>query len=346
MSNPYYDHGSFPQTGAAGSSASMRAELESIEAGFNKLPILAGNGGKILKIKSAEDGIEVSIVFSDNGTNGTVSGDLIVAGGNLGIDADSLHTLPNVAADVFALLAAAQTFTNKTIVVANNVITTAASGNLAATELNAALSELQTDLDTRATSTDLSNHINDATDAHDASAISFTPAGGIVATDVQSAIAEVDADLTSHLNDTADAHDASAISYAGSTNLVADNVESALDELDSEKAGLATTNTFTSANRTVETTDNDGSFDLNAALDFKCTPTAGFALTFTNIPATPGVQKGTILLDNSGGYTITAAATTKVGASLLSTISVAGIYTLGYRSSNGNVYVTSSGAQA
>lgn len=153
MSNPYYDHGSFPQTGAAGSSAAMRAELESIEAGFNKLPILAGNGGKIVRVNAAADGLEVSIVFSDNGTNGTVSGDLIVAGGNLGIDADSLHTLPNVAADVFALLAAAQTFTNKTIVVANNVVTTAASGNLTSTELNAALSELQSDLDTRAVAT-------------------------------------------------------------------------------------------------------------------------------------------------------------------------------------------------
>lgn len=42
-----------------------------------------------------------------------------------------------------------QTITNKTVVVASNTITTAASGNLAATELNAALSELQTDIDGR-----------------------------------------------------------------------------------------------------------------------------------------------------------------------------------------------------
>jgi len=56
-----------------------------------------------------------------------------------------------------------QTLTNKTIVAANNTITTAASGNLTATELDAALAELQTDIDTRATSTDLSNHISDTT---------------------------------------------------------------------------------------------------------------------------------------------------------------------------------------
>ncbi len=40
-----------------------------------------------------------------------------------------------------------QTLENKEIVVADNTVTTAASGNLAATELNAALSELQTDID-------------------------------------------------------------------------------------------------------------------------------------------------------------------------------------------------------
>ncbi len=43
-----------------------------------------------------------------------------------------------------------RTLTNKTIVVANNTLTTAASGNLSATELNAALSELQGDIDGRA----------------------------------------------------------------------------------------------------------------------------------------------------------------------------------------------------
>jgi hypothetical protein len=42
-----------------------------------------------------------------------------------------------------------QALTNKTIVAASNTITTAASGNLAATEINAALAELQTDIDGR-----------------------------------------------------------------------------------------------------------------------------------------------------------------------------------------------------
>lgn len=46
-----------------------------------------------------------------------------------------------------------QNITNKTIVVANNTITTAASGNLTATNLNAALAELQTDIDTKVVKT-------------------------------------------------------------------------------------------------------------------------------------------------------------------------------------------------
>jgi|GEM_PF-1688303 len=151
MSNEYYDSTGYPQTGASGSSASMRAELDSVEAGFNKLPTLAGNGGKLVKINAAANSLETSNVISDNGTDATVSGDLTIAGGNVGVDADSLHTIPNVAADTLTLNAATQTLTNKTIVAASNTITTASSGNLTSTNLNAALAELQADIDTRVT---------------------------------------------------------------------------------------------------------------------------------------------------------------------------------------------------
>ena len=42
-----------------------------------------------------------------------------------------------------------------------------------------------------ATQAELDAHVNDTTDAHDASAISFSPTGSIAATDVQAAVAEV-----------------------------------------------------------------------------------------------------------------------------------------------------------
>lgn len=94
----------------------------------------------------------------------------------------------------------AQTLTNKTIVVANNTVTTAASGNLTSTELNAALAELQGDIDTNASG--LSNHLSDTTDAHDASAISNVPSGNLVATDVQSALDELQTDVDTRANRT------------------------------------------------------------------------------------------------------------------------------------------------
>lgn len=65
------------------------------------------------------------------------------------------------ATDTLVGKATTDTLTNKTVVVANNTITTAPSGNLSATELNAALAELQTDIDTRATDSALTAHIND-----------------------------------------------------------------------------------------------------------------------------------------------------------------------------------------
>lgn len=107
-----------------------------------------------------------------------------------------------------------------------------------------------------------------------------------------------------------------------------------------------TAQTWTQVQQTQEVTDNDGSFDLAAAIDFKCTPTALFTLTFTNIPASPQVQKGTVVLVNTGGYAVSAHANTKLSAAALGTISTAGTYQLSYRTSNGVAYVTASGALA
>jgi hypothetical protein len=45
-------------------------------------------------------------------------------------------------------------------------------------------------------------HVNDTTAAHAASAISFTPAAGVAATDTQGAVAEVAGDVTTHAADT------------------------------------------------------------------------------------------------------------------------------------------------
>ena len=111
----------------------------------------------------------------------------------------------------------------------------------------------------------------------------------------------------------------------------------------SSTLGITGATTFTAARGTV-TTDNDGSFSMNAGSNFLCTPTAGFTLTFTNITAG---QSGNILLVNGSAYAIAAAATTKVASTTLATISATGTYWLSYYSPDGtNVYVAATGALA
>jgi hypothetical protein len=104
-----------------------------------------------------------------------------------------------------------------------------------------------------------------------------------------------------------------------------------------------TAKTFTVSQRGTVTTDNDGSFDMNVTNNFSCTPSGTFALTFTNITAG---QSGYVLLINTGGHAVTAAATTKVNTSFLTTVSAAGTYLLSYFSNGTNVYVTTGGAMA
>ena len=89
------------------------------------------------------------------------------------------------------------------------------------------------------------------------------------------------------------------------------------------------------------TTDNDLSFDMNVTNNFKCTPTGIGTLTFTNI--TSG-QSGNIWLDNSGGHTISAAASTYISSADLTTISAAGVYFMSYYSDGTNVMVSATPA--
>jgi len=99
--------------------------------------------------------------------------------------------------------------------------------------------------------------------------------------------------------------------------------------------------TFSASQRGTVTTDNDGSFDMNATNNFKCTPTGSITLTFTNITAG---QSGFILLVNGSNYTVSAHANTKVAAGALSAMSASGTYLLSYFSDGTNVFVVNSGA--
>lgn len=58
--NSYYNHGGYPAAGAPGSSAAMRAELDSVTAGFDRLPALGGNAGAIVVVNASANGLTTS----------------------------------------------------------------------------------------------------------------------------------------------------------------------------------------------------------------------------------------------------------------------------------------------
>tara|TARA_R110000764_G_scaffold108667_1_gene194576 strand:- start:119 stop:1843 length:1725 start_codon:yes stop_codon:yes gene_type:complete len=99
------------------------------------------------------------------------------------------------------------------------------------------------------------------------------------------------------------------------------------------------TNVYTAPQRNALTADNDGSFDMNANNNFKCTPAGNLALTFTNHA---DGQSGYILLINSGGHTLSLHANTKGSATTAATITAAGTYLISYVSDGTNSYITNS----
>lgn len=130
----------------------------------------------------------------------------------------------------------------------------------------------------KANTTAINNHLSDATDAHDASAISVADtATQYTATDVEAALAEVmdyaqtktdDSAVTAHTGDATAAHAASAISVLDSgAHLTATDVEAALAEIwtiaDAAGGGGAVIND--AATNTTETWSSQKSTDYVAA---------------------------------------------------------------------------------
>jgi hypothetical protein len=149
--------------------------------------------------------------------------------------------------------------------------------------------------------------------------------------------AKIDTVSSSKLTGALPAIDGSAL-----TSLTSGNLTGALPAIDGSAltgtvAITTADQTFTGAQRGTVTTDNDLSFDLDVTNNFSCTPTSGATLTFTNHTAG---QSGYILLDNSAGVAITAAATTKINATDLATISTAGVYLVSYFDNGTNAYIT------
>lgn len=133
---------------------------------------------------------------------------------------------------------------------AASAISNTPTGNLVATTVQAALDELQTDVDTREKIIHNAGAKTTPVDADEMGLVDS--AASFVLTKITWAnikaglktyfdtLYPAASSLTSHTGATTGAHAASAISYAGSTNLAATDVEAALDELDAEKQPLLT----------------------------------------------------------------------------------------------------------
>ena len=128
-----------------------------------------------------------------------------------------------------------------------------------------------------------------------------------------------------------------------STIVVDADIGVSVQAYDADTAKTDTAQTYTASQRGTVTTDNDLSFDQSVTNNFSCTPSSGGTLTFTNHTAG---QSGYVLLDNSSGYAITAAATTKITATDLTTISTAGVYLISYFDNGTNAYCTVSASYA
>ncbi len=74
MPNEYYNASGYPATLAPGSSTRLREQLANIALGFDKLPVLAGNAGRLVRVNAAGTALETTTVASPTQT----MGDLIV----------------------------------------------------------------------------------------------------------------------------------------------------------------------------------------------------------------------------------------------------------------------------
>ena len=58
MPNDFYNVSGAPSQGSFGSSATIRAEFTALAAGFDKMPALAGNNSKLLRVNSSGTALE------------------------------------------------------------------------------------------------------------------------------------------------------------------------------------------------------------------------------------------------------------------------------------------------
>ena len=125
MPNSFYNHGTYPVTGAPGASAALRSELDAITTGFSLLPTLSGNANKALVVNAGGTAVTV--------TTGTfaLAGKFATTGAfntTIAQGATTTVTLPLVSGTL-ATLAGTETLSNKTIAASTLSGTVSGGGN-------------------------------------------------------------------------------------------------------------------------------------------------------------------------------------------------------------------------
>jgi hypothetical protein len=119
------------------------------------------------------------------------------------------------------------------------------------------------------TPTELTNHLNDTSAAHAASAISADSTTLVgTGTDVQAVLEELDNGIADHLADTSAAHAASAISFSPTGTIAATDVQAAIAEVASEAGGGVPSLEYEtrSSNTILGTADKGKTIDITATI--------------------------------------------------------------------------------
>lgn len=128
MSNPYFTPSSVPGTSAALSSATIRAEFAAIAAGFDKLPVLSGNGSKAVVVNAGGTALGVTSGTLTLGGNVNIGAAFTTSGGHaitFTTTGATGVTLPTTG--TIATLAGAEALTNKSV---NGLTISSSTGTL------------------------------------------------------------------------------------------------------------------------------------------------------------------------------------------------------------------------
>lgn len=114
-------------------------------------------------------------------------------------------------------------------------------------------------------------------------------------------------------------------------------IGSKVQAYDADIAKTDVAQNFTLPQRSALLTDNDGSFDLGAKQNFKCTTAGAVTLTFTN--QADGLS-GALIFINAANHVVSAHANTKISSAALARLSATGTYRIDYMSDGTNAFCT------